>query len=99
MATPNKERRKIYQERKEQGLCPRCGKKKRKTEKYSYCDDCREFHRNYNNANSAEIQGGRQAAYAERIENGLCPKCGKKLGKNYKNKICRKCLDKAYSYM
>ena len=99
MPATNKERRLLYKERQEQGLCPRCGKKKGKREKYSYCDDCREFYRNYQSENFDEINDTRKALYAERKENGQCPRCGKKHAARYTKIICKKCLEKGYSYI
>jgi len=92
------ERRKSYLQRKKSGLCPRCGTKKKKTCKFSYCDDCREYYRNYNIENTVEIQSARRLRYTQRIEKKCCPKCGKKLEKKSKNIICPQCLKKQYSY-
>jgi uncharacterized Zn finger protein (UPF0148 family) len=92
------ERRTIYLQRKELKLCPRCGKKVKKSGKFIYCDDCREFFRTYNNENSESIQKTRKSKYDLRIKNGQCPRCGKKLGKKYGKKICSSCLDKQYKY-
>jgi len=99
MPTTNKERRTVYLERQRQGLCPRCGKKKRKTEKFSYCEECRAFYRNYQEEKAAEISNNRKAAYAERKENGQCPRCGKKLGVRYTKIMCKKCLEKSRQYL
>ena len=99
MPATNKERRKIYLERQKQGLCPRCGKKKSKREKYSYCDDCREFYRNYQYEKSEEINSNRKALYEERKANGQCPRCGKKHSARYTKIMCKKCLEKSYSYL
>lgn len=98
MAAEASERRKIYLKRKKLRLCPRCGKKIKKPGKFIYCEDCREFFRNYNNENSESIQETRKNKYDQRKENGQCPRCGKKLGKRYDKKICPICLDKQYKY-
>ena len=97
MATPS-ERKKTYQQRKEEGLCPRCGGKRKKAGRYVFCDDCRAFYRKYNEKISEEIKKQRKKKYALRVKNRECPRCGKKLGKNYPNKICRPCLVIRYSY-
>jgi len=94
MPSDKKDRRRTYRERKEQGNCPRCGRKKRKAEKTIYCEDCRAYFRDYVADNSEVISSSRQAIYNERKANGQCPCCGKKLGVRYNKIICRKCLDK-----
>lgn len=98
MATEPAERRKIYLKRKKSGLCPRCGKKVRKTSKFKTCDDCREYYRNYNREISDSVQETRRERYALRKAKHLCPRCGVFLGKKSKNIICQKCLDKQYQY-
>ena len=98
MPATNKERRATYRERKELGLCPRCGGKVRKNSRFTFCDDCREFFRDYNAETAENTSEIRRARYAERIENHQCPRCGKKLGKKYTKKICPECLEKQYSY-
>ena len=98
MPVTNKERRALYRERQKKGLCPRCGKKKRKTEKYSNCDDCRAFFRKYQGENSAENNAARKAIYAKRKKNKQCPRCGKKHVSKYTKIMCKKCLEKSYSY-
>ena len=99
MATPNKERRKLYLERKEQGLCPRCGKKKKKTEKYSYCDECRGFYRDYSSEKTIELNEIKRTRYEQRKENRQCPRCGKKHGIRYTKVMCKNCLEKSKSYV
>ena len=96
MATENKVRRKIYKQRKIEGYCPRCGIKKRKSEKFVNCSDCREYYRNFNQEISEKQNKKRRTLYKKRKKNNLCPRCGKALGKKYKNTICRSCLDKQY---
>ena len=98
MPTEAKERRTIYLQRKELGCCPRCGVKMKKQNKFTYCEDCRSFFRDYNKENSEEINETRKTLYEQRKENNCCPRCGKRLGKRYKNIICSECLDKQYSY-
>lgn len=96
--TETSERRNIYLERKERGLCPRWGAKKAKSVTYIFCDDCRAFYRNYQNENSEIYAQKRRAKYAERKRKGLCPRCGIKLAKKNKNKTCPDCLEKQYNY-
>ena len=98
MPTDKSERRIIYLERKERGYCPRCGIKKKKTEKYIYCDNCRAFFRKYNKENSESINEKRKNRYNQRIERKKCPRCGKYLNKKYEKKKCPKCLEKQYKY-
>jgi len=92
------DRRKQYLKRKKSGLCPRCGKKVRKTSKYKMCDDCRAYFRNYQSEITDAVQESRRAKYAERKAKYLCPRCGVKVGKKSKNIICPSCLDKQYGY-
>jgi len=98
MPTGSSERKAIYSKRKKQGCCPRCGKKMRKNSKFSYCDDCRSFFRDYNHKISKSLNKLRKARYNERKENDQCPRCGKALGKKYKKTICPTCLEKQYKY-
>jgi len=98
MPLDKSERRVAYLKRKKQGVCPRCGGKKRKTDKFIYCSDCREFFRSYNEGVSAKQNKKRKAVYNKRKKNNQCPRCGKKLGAKYKNIICKECLEKQYQY-
>jgi predicted amidophosphoribosyltransferase len=98
MAVENKKRRVIYLQRKEKGCCPRCGKKLRKSYKFSYCEECRDFFRDYYSGISKSVNKIRKARYDQRKRKKQCPRCGKALGKNYKNTICAKCLGKQYKY-
>jgi len=92
------ERRVVYLKRKKSGCCPRCGRKKKKSDKFSYCEDCREFYRSYNQQISKTVNKQRKAKYKERKKNKQCPRCGKKLNKTYKKIICPVCLEKQYNY-
>ena len=98
MALNSKERRSEYIKRQKEGLCPRCGKKKRKTEKFSYCDECREFFRGYHAKRAEDFNKTRNDLYKERKENRQCPRCGKKHGVRYTKIMCQKCLEKSYQY-
>jgi NMD protein affecting ribosome stability and mRNA decay len=95
MPTKTTERKKQYQLKKKQGLCPRCGGKIKKSSPFSYCDDCRSYFREYNNAASEKIQAIRKKKYALRKKNHQCPRCGKQLGKRYTKTMCPACLAKA----
>jgi len=79
-------RKELYQERKEQGLCPRCGKKNKKSQ-FVNCADCRAYYRGHSTSSSEQ-----KARYQARLKNNLCPRCGRKHGKNYKNKLCQLCI-------
>ena len=92
MPRNNQSRIAIYQKRKKQGLCPRCGAK-RKNLGYINCDDCRSYYRSY--PAPANIQKNR---YRNRIKNNLCPRCGKKHGKKYTHKLCANCITKLATY-
>ena len=98
MAEKPSERKIKYLQRKKQGYCPRCGGKRRKNSKFIYCDDCRAYYREYNSEISGELNKQRKKRYDRRKAQRQCPRCGKPLGKRYKNLICRPCLDKQYSY-
>ena len=99
MPAEKRDRRIDYNQKKESGFCPRCGARMGKRENYTYCSSCREFFRNYNKARADLINETRKIRYDERKENGQCPRCGKTLGKRYKNIICEACLEKQYSYV
>ena len=92
------ERRKIYLKRKKTGLCPRCGVKMKKSCKFKMCDDCREYHRNYNREISDSQNEAKRLRYAQRIKSNCCPRCGKPVGKKYDKTICPACLKKQYQY-
>ena len=94
MPVESKERKAVYKKRKKTGLCPRCGQKKRKTCKFSYCDDCRAFFRNYNQEMSESINEERKSRYEERKRKKQCPRCGTKLLRGYKKIMCALCLKK-----
>ena len=98
MATEAKERRKIYLERKEQKCCPRCGIKMKRLGKFTYCEGCRNFFREYNRDNSDNINKTRKTLYEQRKEKNCCPRCGKRHLKRYKKIMCAGCLDKAKQY-
>jgi hypothetical protein len=44
-----------------------------------------------------EINEKRRERYAERKENGRCPRCGKKM-RSQKHTLCKDCLDQAKEY-
>jgi len=92
------ERKVVYNQRKEEGYCPRCGNKVGKRSKFIFCEDCRAFFRNYSNERADNLNETRKARYDERKEKRLCPRCGKRLGKKYKKTICPACLEKQYNY-
>ena len=87
-----------YLKRKKEGLCPRCGAKRKKNEKFIYCGDCRAFFRDYSDGIADKINQKRKDRYEERKDNNECPRCGKRLGKSYKKTICPTCLEKQYKY-
>jgi NMD protein affecting ribosome stability and mRNA decay len=89
------ERRAQYQQRKKQGLCPRCGAKVKKSSPFKYCDDCRSYFRDYVNAISEKVGIARKKKYDLRKKLHQCPRCGKKLGKRYSKIMCPDCLAKA----
>jgi hypothetical protein len=97
MATNLAERRELYRSRKENGCCPRCGNKIKKSSSV-FCDNCLDFYREYTEEHKEQTNANRKILYAEKIENGLCPRCGVKLKNNYAKKFCQNCLDKAKVY-
>jgi hypothetical protein len=92
------ERRVDYDQKKESGLCPRCGQKKGKRDKFAYCSECREYFRNYNQEMSDKVNEIRKSRYDQRKSKNQCPRCGVKHGKKYPNIICMNCLEKQYMY-
>ena len=98
MLSESAERRKKYLQRKKGSLCPRCGSKIKKTSKFIYCDDCREYYRNYNREISETQKEQRRERYAELKEKKCCPRCGKFMGKKSVNILCTACLNKQYKY-
>jgi len=98
MAVKKSNRQIVYQQKKERGCCPRCGNKLRKNYKFSYCEDCRNYFRNYNKESAETISAMRRSRYEQRKQNNQCPRCGKSLGKRYKKIICAECLEKQHKY-
>jgi rRNA maturation endonuclease Nob1 len=84
-----------YYQRLEQGLCPRCGGKVKKTSPHKYCEDCRSYYREYGNAISEKVKAIRNKKYALRKKKHQCPRCGKQLAKSYTKTLCATCLAKA----
>ena len=81
--------RKMYQYRKEQGLCPRCGATLRKASPYINCEDCRSYYRGFKTP--ASVQRKR---YNMLLKEKKCPRCGKKRSRGYRNKLCPDCIAK-----
>jgi NMD protein affecting ribosome stability and mRNA decay len=87
-----------YHQRLEQGLCPRCAGKVKKSSPYKYCDDCRTYFREYGTTITEKVRATRNRIYAQRKKHHQCPRCGKQLGKKYPKKLCPDCLAKAKQY-
>ena len=81
-------RKKLRLERKEKGLCPKCGKPIKDGE-FITCARCRTKHNVNRRAKSIRRPGEH---FKERIESGVCMYCGGKLVPGYK--LCEKCLEK-----
>lgn len=81
-------RRELILERKEKGLCPRCGKPM-ENETHIYCARCREKH---NAARRAKNNRRPGEHFRERIERGVCMYCGDNLAPGAK--LCERCLEK-----
>ena len=92
MSNNNQQKKLLYHERKNQGLCPRCGIRI-KDHNYINCEDCRQHYRLY--LTHKDIQ---KKLYQKRIANRHCPKCNKKLSKNHIYKLCNQCLQKIKEY-
>lgn len=75
-------------ERKEKGLCPKCGKPI-KDGTHITCSQCRTKHNVDRRAKSIRRPGEH---FKERIEAGVCMYCGGDLAPGYK--LCEKCLEK-----
>ena len=95
MPTTAKIRKAQYQQKRKEGLCPRCGVE---SEGFIYCEACRAYFRSYNKEISEKVNEIRKMKYLQRKNNRQCPRCGVKLRKKYKNIICADCLEKQYSY-
>ena len=98
MPTEPSERRIAYHKQLKLGYCPRCKAKKKKKDKFTYCEDCRSYFRSYNDDISVRLNKKRKIKYNLRKKNNQCPRCGKKLGKRYPKIICPLCLEKQYKY-
>ena len=94
MATNSERSLRRYHKNLESGKCPRCGKKKRKSYNFQYCEDCLSAFRTYYSQYSEEANKKRTSLYAERKANHQCPRCGKRLRKNYTKIQCPECLEK-----
>lgn len=75
-------------DRKEKGLCPKCGKPINDGE-YITCAQCRKKRNADRRAKSTRRPGEH---FKERIESGVCMYCGGDLAPGYK--LCEKCLEK-----
>jgi len=98
----SEKRKAIYAERKQTHQCPQCGKKKRKTDGHTFCEDCRAYQRNYRKEKSSRYRDRnrdkKRALYAKRKQNHQCPQCGKKLGLRYTKIKCKNCMEKSRQY-
>jgi hypothetical protein len=97
MLTYNDKRRERYQERKENGCCPRCGKQLNNF-KYISCLACRRHYAMYSSKNFPELNILRQKRYRMRIANKQCPRCGVKHSKGFKRKLCIRCVQQLIDY-
>lgn len=76
-------------ERKERGLCPRCGKPIKDAE-YITCARCRKKRNAARRAKNSRRPGEH---FRERMEAGVCMYCGKEVVPGYK--LCKGCLERA----
>jgi len=81
--------RKKYHERKEQGLCVRCGKRQFESGR-TVCMICLNKKRKYDQ--ESRERKGIIIPRNERVANGLCYTCGKPLNRD--GRICVSCADK-----
>lgn len=81
--------RKYYHERKEKGICVRCGKYPAK-EGGTYCVRCSAKKKEYER--KVREKRGVIIPRSERVENGLCYICGAPIKEG---RICKDCSDKA----
>ena len=85
----NKSKRRVYQERKEKGICPMCGKRKANSG-HVYCDICRAYMSRHKKSYSRKKgKLSRQEAY----EYGFCTLCHKQPHMKDK-KLCPECYEK-----
>ena len=80
----------LYQQRKEAGLCTRCGKPRGKSRSTVLCESCR-IKANRNMRNSQKNKYG--IPRKERPSHGLCYRCGKPYSPNG-YKVCDECHNK-----
>lgn len=82
-----------YYARKENGLCPRCGKEV-DDESYVLCSNCREMCRLWARENisilHAKNREKMKELYRERKNKGFCPRCGELRDENG-YVMCKKC--------
>lgn len=81
----SKRRRRIYQDRKEKGVCVNCGSP---VKQGVYCERCRE------KRNAKRREGRKEVgeAFRERIAAGVCMYCGGGVVPGYK--LCEACLNR-----
>lgn len=81
-------KRELISERKEKGLCPRCGKPIRNGT-YIYCNRCRERKNAAGRAKRGQSPGEH---FRERIDRGVCMFCGGEIVPGYR--LCKSCLER-----
>lgn len=74
--------RQMYAQRKEQGICTRCGKRKITDKRYYTCELCR-----HRLADSRRIKANKETG-KDRVAKGLCYWCGEPQKQGYK--VCEK---------
>lgn len=82
-----------YNTRKQNGLCPKCGAKKKKSYKFSFCENCRRYFREFQIKVSDKRNKTVRERYKLRKAQHKCTKCGIDLDKNYKKAKCPSCLE------
>lgn len=83
--------KRLYWERKKQGICTKCGKRKVCRKSTIYCIDC------YIKCNRAYREKNPGISRSERPAYGLCYRCGKQ--GLYSDKLCRSCFEDSSNFM
>ena len=84
----NERKKELIRERKENGLCPRCGRPI-KSGTYIYCKQCREKKNAARRTQNSRRPGDH---FKERIAAGVCMYCGEEVVPGYK--LCETCLNR-----
>lgn len=88
----NARRKEVYNSRKEQGLCAKCGKSLPEGDHHVLCPGCRAKHRRYNERAAEKRKGPGRLTRQNVSEFGICSMCFKAPAE--RGKLCEKCYEK-----